>query len=75
MVFPSRIIAVCANPLPFNDAPVLKVIPVLESITPSICEVVPAVTVPATCQKIFLANAQPFNVTLTPEAKERSPDI
>ena len=54
---------VCASSLLFADAPVFTAISVFASKTPSKCAVVPMVTAPATCQKIFLASAPPAKVT------------
>src|ERR1041385_7502031 len=64
IALPARVIWVCASSLPLTDAPVLTVIWVLESTTPSMCAVVPRLTMPATCQTMFLACAPPLSVTL-----------
>src|SRR6185312_16434706 len=69
----SRITAVCAKALPFKEALVPSVIPVFESIIPSKWAVVPIVTVPATCQKMFLACAPLLKVMLTAELNVRLP--
>lgn len=50
-----RVTAVCANSLPVTDVPVFTAIMVLPRTMPSKCALVPRVTEPATCQKIFLA--------------------
>src|SRR6185503_16138789 len=50
---PARVTCVCANSRPFTDAPVPSVICVFPNTTPSKCEVVPRLTIPATCQTMF----------------------
>jgi len=58
-----RVTAVCANSLPYADAPVFRAIFVLPSMVPSNCAVVPMATPLAVCQKMFLALAPPFRIT------------
>jgi hypothetical protein len=52
-VLPANVTAVCANSLPFTDAPVCSVIDVCDSTSPSRCAVVPISMTPKTCQKTF----------------------
>src|SRR5205085_3308404 len=49
--------------------------PVIDRTIPSKWVVVPRVTVPATCQKMFFAWAPPVNVIFTPLLIDRSPAI
>ena len=67
--------AVCANSLPFADAPVFTATFVLVSIVPSKCAVVPMATDPEVCQKMFLASAPPLRITLVALACVRVPAI
>src|ERR1022692_745868 len=73
--FCSRVTAVCANSLPFADAPVFMAIMVFVSITPSACAVVPMATLPEVCQKMFLGTAPPFRIILVALAWVRVPAI
>src|ERR1043166_7717492 len=75
IALPARVIWVCASSLPLSDAPVLTVIWVLESTTPSMCAVVPRLTMPATCQTMFLACAPPVGITRVADAWVTPPAI
>src|SRR6185436_13692827 len=72
---PARVTCVCANSRPFTDAPVPSVICVFPSTMPSMCEVVPRLTMPATCQTMFCGSAPPLSTTRFAEAIDRPPAI
>src|ERR1043166_4763377 len=52
-----------------------RVIWVFESTTPSMCAVVPRLTMPATCQTMFLACAPPVRITRVADAWVTPPAI
>jgi len=66
MVVVSRVTAVCTKTRPLREEPVPKAQLVFTSKIPSRCEVVPASTYPATCQKMFEARAPPLRRTRAP---------
>ncbi len=61
-----NVTAVCASARPFNVAPVFSTIAVWHNILPLKTDVVPRVVWPATCQKMFLANAPPIRLIWAP---------
>jgi len=63
MVAVSRVTAVCAKMRPLSEEPVLNIARVFTKKMPSRCEVVPASTNPATCQKMLDASAPPARRT------------
>ena len=73
MVVLTRVTAVCARTRPLREEPALKVATVFTKKTPSRCEVVPASTNPATCQKMFDARAPPLRRTRAPPPTTTSP--
>jgi hypothetical protein len=67
-----NVTVVFANALPFNTAPAPSEIDVWDNIVPLNVAVAPMVAWPPTCQKTFLACAEPLRMTVTPLATVRS---
>src|SRR6267378_1370893 len=74
-VFVFNVTVVFASALPFNTAPAPSVIDVWDNIVPLKVAVAPTVAWPPTCQKTFLACAEPPRTTVTPLDTVRSDAI